>query len=159
MVGVWGDLTNISYPKIWSTFWNTNKKLKWNKTSRQIFVSWPLLMFSKSASKLSSAHCRFYSADMINVESYIGIHFFCSNQPAKCITLWMYNKIKSILKSCKKLFCTYFQGMGCDRFLCRTHAPRTSRNQCARTRVRTLILWWSHFAPAPAPALFPQYEF
>ena len=42
------------------------------------------------------------------------------------------------------------QGMGCDPFLHRTHAPRTSRNLCARTRVRTLILWWSHFAPAPA---------
>ena len=38
--------------------------------------------------------------------------------------------------------------MGCDRFLRRTHAPHTSRNPCARTRVRILILWWSHFAPA-----------
>ena len=43
--------------------------------------------------------------------------------------------------------------MGCDRFLRRTHAPRTSRFQCARTRVRTFILWWSHFAPARAPFL------
>ena len=46
-----------------------------------------------------------------------------------------------------------YQGMGCDRFLRRTHAPRTSRFQCARTRVRTFILWWSHFAPARAPFL------
>ena len=45
------------------------------------------------------------------------------------------------------------QGMGCDRFLRRTHAPRTSRFQCARTCVRTFILWWSHFAPARAPFL------
>ena len=43
--------------------------------------------------------------------------------------------------------------MGCDRFLRRTHAPRTSRFQCARTRVRTFILWWSHFAPARTPFL------
>ena len=43
------------------------------------------------------------------------------------------------------------QGMGCDPCLRRTHAPRTSRSRFARTRVRTPILWWSHFAPAPAP--------
>ena len=43
-----------------------------------------------------------------------------------------------------------FQGVSCDPFLRRTHAPRTSKNRCARTRVRTFILWWSHFAPAPA---------
>ena len=43
--------------------------------------------------------------------------------------------------------------MGCDRFLRRTHAPRTSRFQCARTRVRTFILWWSPFAPARTPFL------
>ena len=41
------------------------------------------------------------------------------------------------------------QGVSCDRFLRRTHAPRTSRSRFARTRVRTPILWWSHFAPAP----------
>ena len=40
--------------------------------------------------------------------------------------------------------------MSCDRFLGRTHAPRTSRLRCARTRVRTPNLKWSHFAPAPA---------
>ena len=40
--------------------------------------------------------------------------------------------------------------MSCDRFLGRTHAPRTSRFRCARTRVRTSNLMWSHFAPAPA---------
>ena len=44
-----------------------------------------------------------------------------------------------------------FQGVSCDRFLRRTHAPRTSRSRFARTRVRTPILWWSHFAPAPVP--------
>ena len=38
--------------------------------------------------------------------------------------------------------------MGCDHFLRRTHAPCTSRFQCARTRVCTFILWWSHFATA-----------
>ena len=43
------------------------------------------------------------------------------------------------------------QGVGCDGFLHRTHAPRTSRSRFARTHVRTPILWWSHFAPAPAP--------
>ena len=43
------------------------------------------------------------------------------------------------------------QGVSCDRFLGRTHAPRTSRFRCARTRVRTSNLRWSHFAPAPAP--------
>ena len=41
---------------------------------------------------------------------------------------------------CNGNLAIYMQGMGCDRFLRRTHAPRTSRNQCARTRVRTLIL-------------------
>ena len=41
--------------------------------------------------------------------------------------------------------------MSCDRFLRRTHAPRTSKSRFARTRARTLILWWSHFAPTPAP--------
>ena len=40
------------------------------------------------------------------------------------------------------------QGMSCDRFLGRTHAPRTSRLRCVRTRVRTPNLKWSHFAPA-----------
>ena len=43
------------------------------------------------------------------------------------------------------------QGVSCDGFLRRTHAPRTSRSRPARTRVRTPILWWSHSAPAPAP--------
>ena len=56
-------------------------------------------------------------------------------------------------KTCSKLWHTNYQGMGCDHFLRRTHAPRTSRFQCARTRVRTFILWWSHFAPARAPFL------
>ena len=41
-----------------------------------------------------------------------------------------------------------FQGVSCDRFLGRMHAPRTSRLRCARTRVRTPNLRWSHFAPA-----------
>ena len=45
----------------------------------------------------------------------------------------------------------YKQGMGCDHFLGRTHAPRTSRFRSARTRVRTSNLEWSHFTPAPAP--------
>ena len=40
------------------------------------------------------------------------------------------------------------QGVSCDRFLGRTHAPRTSRLRCARTRVRTPNLKWSHFEPA-----------
>ena len=43
------------------------------------------------------------------------------------------------------------QSMSCDGFLRRTHAPRTSRSRFARTRARTPILCWSHFAPAPAP--------
>ena len=38
--------------------------------------------------------------------------------------------------------------LGCDRFLGCTHAPRTSRFRCARTRVRTSNLRWLHFAPA-----------
>ena len=42
-------------------------------------------------------------------------------------------------------------GMGCDHFLGRTHAPRTSRFRSARTRVRTSNLEWLHFAPGPAP--------
>ena len=42
------------------------------------------------------------------------------------------------------------QGMGCDWFLGRTHAPHTSRLRCARTRVRTPNLKWSHFPPAHA---------
>ena len=45
----------------------------------------------------------------------------------------------------------YKQGVSWDRFSRRTHAPRTSRSRFARTRARTPILWWSHFAPAPAP--------
>ena len=49
------------------------------------------------------------------------------------------------------------QGVSCDPFLGRTHAPRThaprtSRLRCARTRVRTPNFKRSHFAPAPAPA-------
>ena len=48
------------------------------------------------------------------------------------------------------LFSYYFQGVSCEPFLGRTHAPRTSRFRCARTRVRTSDLRWSHFAPAPA---------
>ena len=40
------------------------------------------------------------------------------------------------------------QGMSCDGFLGRTHAPRTSRLRCARTRVRTPNFKRSHFAPA-----------
>ena len=43
-----------------------------------------------------------------------------------------------------------WQGVSCDRFLGRTHAPRTSRYKSARTRVRTSNLKGSHFAPAPA---------
>ena len=42
------------------------------------------------------------------------------------------------------------QGVSCDCFLGRTHKPRTSRFRCARTRVRTSNLKWSHFAPALA---------
>ena len=42
------------------------------------------------------------------------------------------------------------QGVSCDLFLGRTHAPRTSRLRCARTCVRTFHLKWSHFTPAPA---------
>ena len=53
------------------------------------------------------------------------------------------------------------QGMGCDRFLGRTQAPRTSRFMCARTCVRTSNLRWSPIAPAPAPFIslhfFPQF--
>ena len=87
----------------------TRIKNYWNEI-KQVgkFSSADLCWCFQKELKLSSAHCRFYSADMINVESCIGIHFFCSNQPAKCIRLWMYNKVKSILKSCKELFCTYF---------------------------------------------------
>ena len=44
-------------------------------------------------------------------------------------------------------------GVSCDRFLGRTHAPRTSRFRTARTRVRTSNLKGSHFAPAPAHLL------
>ena len=43
----------------------------------------------------------------------------------------------------------YSQGVSCDPFLGRTHAPRMSKFRCARTRVRTSNLRWSHFAPAP----------
>ena len=39
---------------------------------------------------------------------------------------------------------TYFQRVGCDRFLGRTYAPRTFRCRCARTRVRTCNLRWLH---------------
>ena len=45
---------------------------------------------------------------------------------------------------------TKHQGVSCDRFLGRTHAPRTPRFRTARTRVRTSNLKGSHFAPAPA---------
>ena len=74
----------------------------WNEI-KQVgkFSSADLCWCFQKVLKLSSAQCRFYSADMINVESYIGIHFFCSNQPAKCITWCMHSKVKSILKSCK----------------------------------------------------------
>ena len=45
--------------------------------------------------------------------------------------------------------CSFFnQGVSCDRFFGRTHAPRTSRLRCARTRVRTPNFKRSHFAPA-----------
>ena len=51
-----------------------------------------------------------------------------------------------------------YQGVSCDLFLGRTHAPRTSRLRCARTRVRTPNLKWSHFAPAPAlSAIFQSF--
>ena len=46
--------------------------------------------------------------------------------------------------------CTKKQGVSFDRFLGRTHAPRTSRLRCARTGVRTPNFKRSHFAPAPA---------
>ena len=42
------------------------------------------------------------------------------------------------------------QGVSCDRFLGRTHAPRTSRFRSARTCVRTSNLKGSHLAPTPA---------
>ena len=44
----------------------------------------------------------------------------------------------------------FLQGVSRDRFLGHTHAPCTSRFRCARTRVRTSHLKWSHFAPSPA---------
>ena len=47
--------------------------------------------------------------------------------------------------------CSKYQGVSCDPFLRRTHAPCTSRFWCARTRVRNSNLRWSHFAPAPVP--------
>ena len=40
------------------------------------------------------------------------------------------------------------QGMSCDPFSGRTHAHRTPRFTTAHTHVRTLILKWSHTAPA-----------
>ena len=43
---------------------------------------------------------------------------------------------------------TFYQGMSCDPFSGRTHAHRTPRFTTAHTRVRTLILKWSHTAPA-----------
>ena len=42
------------------------------------------------------------------------------------------------------------QRVSCNRFLGCTHAPRTTRFRCARTRVRTSNFKWSHLAPAPA---------
>ena len=50
-------------------------------------------------------------------------------------------------KYCKSLYIQ--QGVSCDRFLGRTHAPHTSRFRSARTRVRTSNLKGSHLAPAP----------
>ena len=49
----------------------------WNEI-KQVgkFSSADLCWCFQKVLKLSSAQCRFYSADMINVESYIGIHFF-----------------------------------------------------------------------------------
>ena len=49
----------------------------WNEI-KQVgkFSSADLCWCFQKVLKLSCAHCRFYSADMINVESYIGIHFF-----------------------------------------------------------------------------------
>jgi hypothetical protein len=44
--------------------------------------------------------------------------------------------------------CWNKQGVSCDLFLDRTHAPRTSRFRCARTCVLTSNLKWSHYAPA-----------
>ena len=49
-----------------------------------------------------------------------------------------------------KCILSYRQGVSCDRFLGRTHAPRTSRLRCACTRERTPNFKRSHFAPAPA---------
>ena len=55
--------------------------------------------------------------------------------------------IHSLLPS--TIYSYIIQGMGCDWFLGRTHAPRTSRFRCAHRCVRTSNLGWSHFAPAP----------
>ena len=49
-----------------------------------------------------------------------------------------------------RMVVAFRQGVSCDRFFGRTHAPRTSRLMCARTCVHTPNLRWSHFAPAPA---------
>ena len=69
---------------IWQIFLTLKSDLHFEtriKTENEIkqvgkFSSADLCWCFQKVLKLSSAHCRFYSADMINVESYIGIHFF-----------------------------------------------------------------------------------
>ena len=76
-------------------------------------------------------------------------------------TINHYSLTKKPFKNCHTQLCRAFhighlsklglkyQRVSCDRFLGRTHTPRTSRFKCTHKRVCTFILWWSHFAPAP----------
>ena len=66
------------------------------------------------------------------------------------------NSILISLLFFKILFSRNYQGVSCDLFWGRTHAPRMSRLRCARTRVRTPNLKWSHFAPALS-AIFQSF--
>ena len=53
----------------------------------------------------------------------------------------------------------HLQRVGCDRFLGRTHAPRTSRCKCARTSVRTFNIGWSHFTLCTSTLTFCKLTF
>jgi len=66
-------------------------------------------------------------------------------------------EVLKFLRGVQAVIEAHLQRVGCDRFLGRTHAPRTSRCWCARTRVRTSNIGWSHFAPAHS--LFCKFTF
>ena len=110
-------------------FRNINKAVK-IKSQHQSPIRWKCHNYSQNALH----HCRRGFRDQSKINESTIHHISIWSQ--RCVTIsYLQSNLVSYQRMNENLMAntTYCQGVGCDGFLRRTHAPRTSRSRFART--------------------------